>query len=54
MFTSFTSPIFSTDGRLALVEVSFQDNGRFGYGSLCIVRSTGNRWLARCLPSWIA
>lgn len=53
MDASFSSPIFSTDGRLALVEVSFDDRGGFGYGMICVVRAGEARWSARCLDSWI-
>ncbi|WP_260599815.1 hypothetical protein [Sphingomonas endolithica] len=53
MAVSYTSPIFSSDGGLALVEVSFREEGHFGYGSVCIVRAAGKTWSARCWPSWI-
>ena len=52
-FVSFTNPIFSTDGALALVEVSFREKVRFGYGMLCVVRRAKGGWTARCLQSWI-
>lgn len=53
-FISFTSPIFSTDRRLALIQVSFQEDAGFGYGVMCIARrSPAATWSARCLPSWI-
>lgn len=51
---SFTNPIFSTNGRLALVEASFMTQGRFGYGMLCIARTTGGAWSAHCQDSWIS
>jgi hypothetical protein len=50
---SFSYPIYSADGQLALVDVSFQEPG-FGYGSLCAVRHEGGRWTARCQMSWIS
>ncbi|MBB5713226.1 hypothetical protein FHS94_000045 [Sphingomonas aerophila] len=52
-FVTFTSPIFSKNRRLALVEVSFLEEGRFGYGVLCTVRLSKAAWTARCLQSWI-
>ena len=54
IWVSFTSPIFTGDGRTALVEVSTREDGFFGYGSLCTVRLRGRRWAAICMPSWIA
>ncbi|WP_159759062.1 hypothetical protein [Sphingomonas sp. 8AM] len=52
MFVTFTSPVFSTTGRLALVEVSFREQGAFSYGLLCTVRSLHVTWKARCGRSW--
>ena len=53
-FISFTSPIYSSNHRLALVEISFEHKtGGFGYGSLCVVRWAEAGWTARCGPSWI-
>jgi hypothetical protein len=52
MTVSFTSPIFSTDEKLALVEVSFRESG-FGYGKICIVRGGRSKWSAECHDSWI-
>ena len=54
MWVSFTRPIFSTDERLALVEVSFLERGGWGYGKMCIVRRADAGWSARCLSGWIA
>jgi hypothetical protein len=51
-FVTFTSPIFSGDGHVALTEVSFQ-NGIFGYGLICVVRSRHGVWSSHCLQSWI-
>lgn len=50
---TFTSPVFSTNGRLALVEVSFRETGTFGYGLLCTARLSRRTWKARCIRSWI-
>ncbi|WP_093299768.1 hypothetical protein [Sphingomonas sp. NFR04] len=51
---SFTSPVFSSDGRIAVTEISFRHvPSGFGYGMLCIARRTGQAWSARCLGSWI-
>jgi len=49
-YGTFTNPVFSTKGDLALVEVSF---GTF-YGVNCAVRSSGGTWRADCLRSWIS
>lgn len=54
MWVSFTHPLFSTDGRLALVEVSFFESGGWGFGQMCIVRRSDAGWSARCLESWIS
>lgn len=53
MFVSFTNPIMSKDGRLALVEVSFDSRKGFGYGSMCVARAAGSKWSAHCISSWI-
>jgi hypothetical protein len=52
-FVTFTSPIFSRSGSLALVEVSFREEGIFGYGLLCTARLSHTTWTAHCLQSWI-
>ncbi|HTU11714.1 MAG TPA: hypothetical protein VMG08_12550 [Allosphingosinicella sp.] len=52
LWVTFTEPIFSADGDLALVEASFHLRG-FGYGRMCVVRRTASGWAARCLPSWV-
>lgn len=52
-FVTFTSPVFSKDRHLALVEVSFGEEGIFGYGFLCTTRFLNHAWSARCLSSWI-
>lgn len=52
-FVTFTSPIFSNSGRLAIVEVSFRQEGWFGYGLVCVVRQRRGRWAAHCRDSWI-
>ncbi|QQV78442.1 hypothetical protein H5J25_07315 [Sphingomonas aliaeris] len=53
-FVSFTTPIFSTNGRLAVVETSFLERKDFGHGLVCIVRLKDKNWTARCLPGWIS
>lgn len=53
-FVTFTSPIFSSKGNLALAEVSFREDGIFGYGLLCTARLSHTTWTARCLQSWIS
>ena len=52
-YITFSSPIFSTDGKIALVEVSTRGKGTFGYGVKCVVRSKRHRWSARCQRSWV-
>lgn len=52
MAVSFTEPAISTSGTLAIVEVSFREEG-FGYGKICVVRAAEGRWRAQCIPSWI-
>ena len=50
---TFTSPIFSKNGRLSIVQVSFLEDGMFGYGLICVVRSKRGTWAGQCLESWI-
>jgi hypothetical protein len=52
-YVTFTSPIFSENGRIAVVETSFREAGRYGYGLICTVRSKRGTWVAQCLRSWI-
>ena len=52
-FVTFTSPIFSVNRRLAIVEVSFREAGMFGYGMICVVRQQKEAWKGRCQSSWI-
>ncbi|KQU62083.1 hypothetical protein ASG67_02815 [Sphingomonas sp. Leaf339] len=52
-YTTFSSPIFSSNGTFALVELSTREAGNFGYGMMCIVRPKHDRWTARCQRSWI-
>lgn len=49
---SFTYPIVSADGMLALTEVSFWEPG-YGYGMMCIVRRGAAGWTAKCVDSWV-
>lgn len=53
-FVTFTSPIFSRNGNLALVEVSFREEGIFGYGLMCTARLSHTTWTAHCVESWIS
>lgn len=48
----FSEPVLSTDGRLALVEVSLPDEFGGGFGQLCIMRRSASGWSAHCLDSW--
>lgn len=52
-YVTFTSPIFSRNGRIAIVETSFREAGIFGYGLICTVRSKRGSWAAQCSQSWI-
>lgn len=50
-WVAFSQPIISSDGQIALVEVS--SGGNFSaYGLLCIMRVKSNAWSSRCLNSW--
>lgn len=54
-YASFTSPIFSSDGSIAVTEVSFREGaGGFGYGMFCVARRSGVAWSAICVGSWIS
>ncbi|MEN3749582.1 hypothetical protein TPR58_20585 [Sphingomonas sp. HF-S3] len=53
---SFTHPIVSANGMLAITEVSFQEPGgarAFGYGMMCVVRRGAAGWTAKCVDSWV-
>lgn len=52
-YVTFTAPIFAKTGRLALVEVSFREQGSFGYGLICVVRRPQSTWSATCVRNWI-
>ncbi|RDE07082.1 hypothetical protein [Sphingomonas aracearum] len=52
-FVTFTSPIFSANRKLAMVEVSFREEGTFAYGLICVVRQGRGGWAAQCRGSWI-
>lgn len=52
-FVTFTSPIFSTSKRLAILDVSFRETGIFGYGLICVVRKRHEGWEGKCQMSWI-
>lgn len=54
MTSEFTRPLFSSDGRIAVVAWSLKSGGRWGHGYLCIVRKSGVTWTAVCQNSWIA
>jgi hypothetical protein len=48
---AFNEPIVSTDGKLALVEVSSSE-GISGWGELCVLRLTSESWTGRCVKLW--
>lgn len=48
---AFSHPVISSDGHLALVEVS-SGNSFSAYALLCIMRLNLKTWSARCLTSW--
>lgn len=52
-FVTFTDPIFSGNGRLAILQVSFREDGPFGYGLVCVVRQRRKVWRGQCQNSWI-
>jgi len=54
MTSDFTRPLFSSDGRLALLSWSVRSTGRWGYGRTCLARLTAAGWKTACRPSWIA
>jgi hypothetical protein len=50
----FSNPIFSSNSQLAIIEVSFLDFHRWGYGNICVLRKTDADWVAQqCMGSWI-
>jgi hypothetical protein len=49
---SFTAPVVSADGGLAITQVSFRERG-YGYGKMCIVRRGAAGWTAKCVDSWV-
>jgi len=54
MWSSFSKPVLSSDGQLALFSWSLKSFGRWGHGQLCLARKTGEDWAAKCIPGWIA
>jgi hypothetical protein len=48
---AFSHPVISSDGHLALVEVS-SGNSFSAHALLCIMRLNLKTWSARCLTSW--
>ena len=54
MTSEFTRPLFSSDGKIAVVAWSLKSGGRWGHGQLCVARKTGVSWSAVCHPTWIA
>lgn len=49
--TAFTAPILSSDGKLALVEMSV-DHGFSAGGYLCTMRLASDTWSGRCTGIW--
>ena len=47
----FNEPIVSTDGKLALVEVSYSE-GISALGDLCVLRFRSETWAGRCVRLW--
>lgn len=54
MSVEFSNPIFSSDSKLAIIEVSFRSSGIWGHGRICVLRKADFDWVARCFPSWIS
>jgi hypothetical protein len=50
---TFSSPVFSDDHHLAVIETSFLEEGTSGYGFICVARLAHGTWSARCASSWI-
>jgi hypothetical protein len=53
-YVTFTSPVFSKNKRFSIVQVSFLEEGMFGYGLICMVRLKRGVWSGQCIESWIA
>ena len=50
-----SNPIFSSDSKLAIIELSFRwDGSGRGHGVICVARKSESDWGARCIPSWIS
>jgi len=54
MWSSFSRPVLSSDGQLALFSWSLETFGRWGHGDVCLARRTGAGWAATCIPGWIS
>ena len=54
MTSEFTRPLFSSDGKIAVVSWSLKSGGRWGHGQFCVARKVGITWTATCHPTWIA
>jgi hypothetical protein len=54
-YYAFTNPLFSSDGKLAIVAFSrIVKSGVGGSGFLCAVRKNGDSWEANCTGTWIS
>jgi hypothetical protein len=53
MTAEFLRPLFSSDGRIAVVVWSLQSTGRWGHGHFCVVRKAGSKWRGSCRDTWI-
>lgn len=50
----FTDPLFSSNGRLALVEWSMNFGPRASSGDVCLARKTAGGWKVRCELAWVS
>jgi hypothetical protein len=53
MYVTFSNPIFSSNSKLTIIEMSFRNLGFWGYRKMCVLRKTDSEWVARCILSWI-
>jgi hypothetical protein len=51
---TFTNPLFSSDGNLALIARSRFDGPGHGRGAFCAIRRTAEGWKAVCFNGWIS
>lgn len=53
MTSTFTRPLFSSDGRIAVLSWGLYSPGPWAHGQTCLARLGPSGWKAVCRPSWL-